>query len=142
MATIPTRLHGLINAALADGAPCLVGTAARDGWPQISPKGSVLVLDDQTLAYWERVRRTAQTNIAANPKVVVWYRNPAKADQLPRGAAVRFYGTASAHESGSVADLVWEKCVPAERDRDPERKGLAVVIKVERVEDLAGGAVT
>jgi hypothetical protein len=100
------------------------------------------VLDDETLAYWERVRRTAQTNVSENARVVVWYRNPAKADQLPRGAAVRFYGTASAHETGKLADLVWEKCVPAERDRDPERKGLAVVIAVERVEDLAGGAVT
>ena len=142
MAKIPARLHALIDAALADGAPCLIGTASRDGWPNISPKGSVLVLDDGTLAYWERVRRTAQANVTANPKVVVWYRNPAKADQLPRGAALRFYGTATAQESGPLCDPVWAKCVPAERDRDPERKGLAVVIKVERVEDLAGGAVT
>jgi hypothetical protein len=142
MAKIPARLQPLINAALADGAPCLVGTASPDGWPQISPKGSVLVLDDETLAYWERVRRTAQANVSANPKVVVWYRNPAKADQLPPGAAVRFYGTASTHESGPLADQVWANCVPAERERDPERKGLAVVIKVARVEDLAGGPVT
>jgi hypothetical protein len=142
MAKIPQRLHALIDGALADGAPCLIGTASRDGWPQISPKGSVLVLDDETLAYWERVRRTAQANVSENARVVVWYRNPAKADQLPRGAALRFYGTASTHESGALADQVWAKCVPAERDRDPERKGLAVVVKVERLEDLAGNAIT
>lgn len=138
---IPSTLRDLVNSALADGVPCLVGTASPDGWPQISPKGSVLVLDDRTLAYWERVRRTAKANLAVNPRVVVWYRNPAKADALPRGAAVRFYGTAALHESGPIRDQVWAQVVPAERDRDPERKGLAVVIQIERVEDLAGAPV-
>lgn len=141
MVKISATLAALVDAALADGVPCLVGTVSRDGRPQISPKGSVLVLDETTLAYWERSLRGAATNVGANPFVVVYYRNPAKADLLPRGAAVRFHGTATIHESGPLRDTVWERTVPAERERDPERKGVAVVVRVDTLEDLTGAPV-
>ena len=41
----------LVDKALADGTPCLVGTALKDGRPQISPKGSVAVFNDDTLCH-------------------------------------------------------------------------------------------
>jgi len=138
MVKIPQTIAGLIDSALADGVPCLVGTVSRDGRPNISVKGSVLVLDDKTLAYWERAHRNAFANVGANPRVVVWYRNAAKADQLPRGATIRFHGTATIHASGPVRDRVWEKVVPIEQERDPERKGIAVVIALDKIEDLMG----
>jgi hypothetical protein len=33
---------------------------------------------------------------------------------------------------------VWRRLVPPEKDRDPDKKGFAVLIKVERAEDLDG----
>ena len=138
MIKISPELAKLVDAALADNVPCLVGTATRDGHPQISPKGSVLVLDEETLAYWERSLRGARANVGEHPHVVVYYRNPAKADALPRGAAVRFHGTATIHDKGPIRDKVWDRTVPIERERDAERKGVAVVIKLEKVEDLTG----
>jgi predicted pyridoxine 5'-phosphate oxidase superfamily flavin-nucleotide-binding protein len=138
MVKIKPALAALVDAALADGVPCLVGTATKDGWPNISVKGSVLVLDEKTLAYWERSHRTAITNIGENPQVVVWYRNAAKAAELPRGAAVRFHGTATIHASGAVRDRVWDRTVPIERERDPEKKGVAVTIALSKAEDLNG----
>ena len=49
----------LINNSFKDRMFCLVGTASLAGEPQISPKGSVCVYDDATLAYWERARRSS-----------------------------------------------------------------------------------
>ena len=60
MIKITPLMKDLLDKALADGTPCLIGTASKDGHPQISPKGSVAVYDDQTLCYWERSHRISQ----------------------------------------------------------------------------------
>ncbi len=132
MISITGELRDQLNRALDDGIPCLVGTASTDGQPQISLKGSVLVYDDETLAYWERAKRTALENVVGNPKVVVFYRNPGERVNL------RIQGTATIHESGSIRDEVANGAVAREMDRDPERNGVAVLIKVNRVIELSG----
>jgi hypothetical protein len=42
------------------------------------------------------------------------------------------------YKSGPVYDEVWRRLVQPEKERDPEKKGYAVLIAVERAEDLAG----
>ncbi len=138
MAHIKDEWRGPINSALADGAPCLLGTVSEDGQPQISPKGSMLVHDDSTLAYWERSHRTAIGNIRNNARVVIYFRNPGRAEELPQGAALRFYGTARVVESGPERDAVMGKVVQKELDADPGRKGSAVIIEIERITNLRG----
>ena len=132
MINLTDEMKELFYSALGDGMVPLVGTASKDGWPQISPKGSLMVYDQETLAYWERSRRSAMENVGENPKVVIYYSNP---DTRTRW---RFYGTATIHESGSVRDDVMSKTIQAELDRDPERLGVAVLVKVEKVGELSG----
>ncbi len=132
---MPINLIGpwqALDTALADGVPCLLGTADRLGQAQISPKGSMMVFDATRLAYWERAGRSAIANVNANPKVVVYFRNPAKK------LALRFYGVARPVGDGALRDAVWSRTVPLEQEKDPERKGIAVVIDVSRVGDLGG----
>ena len=121
-----------LDAALDDGVPCLLGTADRLGQAQISPKGSMMVFDATRLAFWERAGRSALANLRANPKVVVYYRNPALK------IAVRFYGIASIVESGALREAVWARTIPLEQGKDPECKGAAVVIEVQSIGDLSG----
>ncbi len=128
----------LIDRAHADGVVCLLGTANADGAPQISPKGSMLVFDGGRLAYWERSGRTALENLRANPRVVVYFRNSAKTEQFPRGAVWRFYGRAEILTEGEERGQVFERIVPAEQAKDPDKKGAAVLITVERITDLGG----
>ncbi len=109
--------------------------------PQISPKGSVMVFDAGRLAYWERAGRTALANLHDNPKVVIYYRNPAKTEQFPNGAVWRFYGKAEVLTEGAERDQVYERCIPPERDKDPDKKGAAVMIRVERITDLGGNII-
>ena len=132
MISITGEMRELIDNALADRVPCFLGTASSDGQPQISMKGSFLVYDEENLAYWERTRRTALENIAANPKVVIFYRNPEKRLNW------RFEGTATVHESGPVRDEVMNRAPKPEMDRDPDRTGAAVLVRVDRITELSG----
>jgi hypothetical protein len=56
----------------------------------------------------------------------------------PIGGIARFYGTASVHKSGSVYENVWRRLIEPEKKWDPEKKGWAILIKIERAEDLFG----
>ena len=47
---ISAKIRNLIDNAWVDGYPCLVATAGPAG-PNISVKGSLLVFDDEHLAY-------------------------------------------------------------------------------------------
>ena len=132
MINIDDEMRGLINNGLADGFPCVVGTASRDGQPQISFKGSVLVYDQESLAYWERSKRSALENVGENSKVVILYRNTDKR------IVWRFYGTAIVHEEGAVRDDVMSRTVQAELDRDPDRQGVAVVVRLDKIAELTG----
>jgi hypothetical protein len=132
----------LLNSALDDGAPCLLGTASKDADPQISPKGSIAVYNDDTLCFWERSYRSSLHHLTENPRVVVFYRNAARASEIPyRGAALRFHGTARVVKSGAERDRAWDLTVPLEQEKDPERKGFAVLVQVDRIEELSGAII-
>jgi hypothetical protein len=141
MARIPKNLQEHINTAFPDFVT-LVGTALPDGYAQITPRGGTLVYDDEHLALWERGKGSTAKNMIDGTKVTVYFRKPQlRADGvLPKGGIARFYGTAKVVKSGPQYEQVWTKLVQPEKDRDPEKKGFAVLIKVERAEDLDGMA--
>ena len=136
---IPKVLHEHIDTAFPAHVT-LVGVAQPSGYAQITPRGSTMVYDDQHLALWERGKGTTNKLLHDGTKVTVFLRKPAlrEAGLLPKGGVARFYGTAKLHKSGPVYDKVWEKLVQPEKDRDPQKKGFAVLIKIERAEDLDG----
>jgi hypothetical protein len=140
MATIPKRLHDAINTAFPDEV-CLIGTVLPNGFSQITPRGSAMVYDDEHLALWERGHGSTNVSLHDGSKVTLFLRRRAlRADgTLPKGGIARFYGTASIHKAGMVYDNVWRRLIDAEKKRDPEHAGFAVLIKVERAEDLDGG---
>jgi hypothetical protein len=139
VAKIPQILHEHINTAFPNDV-CLIGTVLPTGFAQITPRGSTLVLDDEHLALWERGKGSTNENLTDGSKVTVYFKKAAlRADgTLPAGGIARFYGTAKIHKSGAMYDKVWDKVIQPEKDRDPEKKGFAVVIKVDRAEDLSG----
>ncbi len=126
------EIQELVDRANGDGFSCTLGTADKNGQPQLSLKGSVMVFDFETLAYWERAKRSALENVAQNPKVVILYNNP------ERRIRWRFYGTAVVHESGPIRDAVMSRTVQGELDRDPDRLGVAVLVRVDKISELSG----
>ncbi len=139
MAAIPIVLREHINTAFPAHV-CLVATVLPDGFAQVSPRGSTMVFDDEHLALWERGKGTTNASLRDGTRVTVFFRKPALRESglLPKGGIARFYGTATIHRSGPVYDEVWARLIQPEKDRDPGKKGHAVLIKVERAEDLGG----
>jgi Pyridoxamine 5'-phosphate oxidase len=140
LAKIPHALHEHINTAFPANV-VLVASVLPNGFPQVTPRGSVMVYDDNHLATWERGKGTTHDALKDGSKVLVFFRKgELRTSLLPKGAIARFYGTAKLYKSGPVYDKVWEKLIQPEKDRDPEKKGFAVLIEIERAEDLSGDA--
>lgn len=132
MIQLTQQMRDLIDPALSKGTPCLVATASKDGIPNIGYKGSVMVFDDESLAYWERTRQGTLQNVEENPNVMILFRDPTSR------AAWRFVGKATIHKTGGLREQVMTRTVQAELDRDPERKGYAVIVKVDKVLPVTG----
>jgi len=139
VATIPKALHEHINTAFPANV-CLVATVLPNGFAQVTPRGSTMVYDEDHLALWERGKGSTNANLHDKTKVTVFLRKPQLRESglLPKGGIARFYGTAAIHKSGPAYEEVWRRLVQPEKDRDPDKKGFAVLIKVERAEDLDG----
>ncbi|NQV55465.1 MAG: pyridoxamine 5'-phosphate oxidase family protein [Rhodospirillales bacterium] len=142
MALIPEILHEYISTAYPKNL-CLVSIMMDDGYPQVSPRGSVIVYDGDTLAYWDRGKGHTFETVEDGTKVTVFFRNPELGARggngtLPAGGVARFYGIAEVHaEDGEVRERVWNEMVEPERTSDPEKKGRAVLVKLERAEQLS-----
>ncbi len=134
------QIKDLIFNAHRDNCVCMLGTVGKDG-PNISPKGSMIVLDDDHLAYWERSKQTALDNLRANPRVAVMYSNKAAAERGEiehPGGIFRFYGTAEIHERGEFRDRIRTMLQEREINHDGAEEGFAVVIKLDRAENMRG----
>jgi len=132
MISLTDQMREMIDHALANGSPCVLATASANGEPDIGYKGSMMVFDNESLAYWERTRRQHLKNVLENPKVVVLFRDPKTRVNF------RFHGVATVHQDGATREQVMARTVKDEIDKDPERKGAAVVIRVDKVTNLAG----
>ena len=116
-----------INSALMDGIPCIVATVGEDNMPNLAYKGSVTAFDREHLAFWERSSGDTLTALRRIPKVAVLYRNPATR------LSWRIYGNATLHENGSLREEIMKLVPKVELERDPDRVGIAVLIRVDRV---------
>jgi hypothetical protein len=139
MSIIPKTLQEHINTAFPHDV-CLVATVLPNGYAQVTPRGSTQVFDDRHFSLWERGRGSTAGNLGDGTKVTIYFRKAQlRADGiLPKGGIARFYGKARLHRSGPVYEEVWKRLIQPEKDRDPDKKGFAVLIEVERAEELDG----
>ena len=136
------KLKDMITNAWTDGVPCLLGTAGPNG-PNISPKGSLVVFDDQHLAYWERSKKKALENLQHDNRVIVMYANfRAQREGALESGFLRFYGTAELHESGPIHAKIFALLSPREQTHDGADTGIGVLIKIERAQDVRGKPIT
>ncbi len=135
------KIEKHINDAWVDGCPCLMATVGQDG-PNISPKGSMLVFDDQHLAYWERSKKKALENLGQNRRVCVMYSNfKAQRDGTMEVGFLRFWGTAELYESGPIKDAIFAKLSKREQEHVGADTGIGVLIKIARATDIHGKSI-
>jgi hypothetical protein len=121
-----------IDGAALDGKTAVVGYVKGDGSPSLSFRGSLLVLGPQQLAFWSRTTDSGiPTEIAERPAVSILYYS---GGTRPGPAYLSIKGSAKVDPSAN--DAVWDGMIQGERDFDPERKGVAIVVDVERVDGM------
>ena len=127
MIQLTDEMREALPKALAEGHPSIVATASAAGVPDVAFKGSLMVFDDEHLAYWERSLGTTLSNLRENPMIAVFYWNFATRTMW------KFIGTAKVHADDGMRGEIMGRTIEAELQRDPERKGVGVLIRVERV---------
>ncbi len=132
MIEILDQMKEMIDPALANGCPCILATVSADGEPDIGYKGSMMVFDKESLAYLERTKRIHLKNVKENPKVIVLFRD------AKTKVAWRFHGAATLHESGPIWEQGMARTVKEELDKDPERKGIIVQIRLDKITNMGG----
>lgn len=124
-----------IQNAYTDQKYILMATASKDGKPTIGFRGSTFVWDDEHFGLWDRSRQAGSDHTLENPHVVLFYMNP------EAKLGWRFYGEATVYKDGPVRLQIMEQAVQAEVEKDPERKGYGVLIRVDKILRYSGDTV-
>ena len=127
MIELTEEMKTAINSSFTDGLALLVGTASKAGMPDMAYKGSTMAFDGDHLAFWERSHGQTLRNLDENPQVCLIYRNP------QTRLAFKFFGVAQLLKEGPVRQQIMDRTVEFELSRDPERTGVAVLIRVDRI---------
>ena len=126
MAQIPKEVQEFLS-----GKQAWVATAAADGVPNTTIKGSIQVIDDEHIIFADLFSRKTRENLQANPKVAV-----AVADEETfKGYQIK--GSAEMQESGPLFDQVAEELKKAPMELPPLQ--YVVHITVESVYDQSVG---
>lgn len=126
-------LKKLVDNALATRHPMMVAYADPSGQPILSFRGSTQSYSDDQLAIWVRNSDGNFLNaVAKNPKMALMYRDE------DSKATYQFQGRARVSTDEAVRRRVYDKMAEAERNHDPARTGVALLIDLDRVEGWAG----
>ncbi len=126
------ELTGIINGALAAQTPMVVASVDAEGRPRLTFRGSVQVFSADQIGFWARnAEGSTMANIAANPHVAMMLRNPATRVVLQLVGRARVV-------SGAERDRVYDSAPEIERNADKEKKGVGVVVDLDRVEGFLG----
>lgn len=127
------ELKKLVDNALATRHPMMVAYVDALGQPILSFRGSTQSFSDDQLALWVRNSDGNFLNaIGKNPKVALMYR-----DEETK-ATYQFQGRARVSTDEAVRQRIYARMAEAERNHDPARAGVALLIDLDRVEGWAG----
>lgn len=135
MIKITDEMKERISKAFAEKKYCVWATSSKDGRPDISFRGSTYVWDDEHIAFWDRSRALSTNNIEQNPNVCMLYFD------VTSRIGWRFYGQATIYKEGEMRQKIMDRTIKDELDKDPERKGYGVLIRVDKIRRYSGDEV-
>ena len=109
-------------------------TVSPDGTPNLSPKGTTRVWDDDHLVFADIASPGTVENLRSNPAIEINVVDPV----LRRG--YRFKGTATVHVDDEVHARFRDEISGEDADVRPERVNAVVLVKVERARPLISPA--
>lgn len=115
-----------IDGAFDNETPIVVAYVDGQGAPHLSFRGTVQVLGDDRLAVWARNPDGGLPNaLGGNPRVALLYRDPAARRSMSISGRARV--------APELNDTVYERSPERERARDPERRGVAIVVELDQL---------
>jgi predicted pyridoxine 5'-phosphate oxidase superfamily flavin-nucleotide-binding protein len=124
-----------LASALVDGYPVVASSVDAWGTPHLSFFGTTQVYGSEQLAIWVRDHAAGfLQRIAGNPRVAFLYRNPRER------VMYQFHGQARpVRDDEEVRRQVFDHSPEIERSMDPDRRGVAVLIDVDKVKGRSRG---
>ena len=136
MIQLTDEMRRLINQARANETPCMMATSSPDGVPNAGFRGTMMVLDEESLAYRDRGPLSAVRKLEENPRVVVLFRRPGQNGGQDIGW--KFRCTAVVYRNGPMFQRVMDRLVAEGLLRDADGTGTAVVLRVDQILSLYG----
>ena len=132
-------LKELVNSALQRGRMLSVAYVSPDGKPELSFRGSVQAYSDTQLAIWVRNPEggIVKAVSSGHPHIALLYGELGKDSK----AFVAFRGRGHVDSAPAVRKAVYNNSPELERDLDKGQKGVPLVIDLDSVEGVFGGAV-
>ena len=132
MIELTDEMRRLINQARANETPCVMATSSPDGVPNAGYRGTMMVLDQESLAYRDRSPLSAVQQLEENPRVIVLFRDPAQ------DVGWKFRCTAAVYRNGPMFQRVMDGLVAEGLLGDADGTGTAVVLRVDQILTLYG----
>jgi hypothetical protein len=126
-----------VDKAFEAQKPIVVAYVDENNAPQVSYRGSTQAYSDTQLAIWVRnPEGRLLESIAKNPAMALMY---GSFDPNARGF-MTFRGRARVDSSEAVRRKVYDSAHAFERDKDKDRKGVAIIVDLDSVDGFFGGA--
>ena len=132
MIKLTDEMRRLINQARANETPCMMATSSPDGVPNAGFRGTMMVLDEESLAYRDRSPLSVVRQLEENPRVVVLFRHPGQ------NVGWKFRCTAAVYQNGPMFQLVMDRLVAEGLLKEADGTGTAVVLQVDQILTLYG----
>ena len=124
------EIRDLVNNGLASGNPLVLAVVTHENKPSLSFRGSTQVYSDDQLGLW--IRNTSGGTIEAirhNPNVALMYRSATT-------PLLQFQGRARIATDDAERKRVFANSPEREQKSDPERKGGAIIVDLDKVEGV------
>lgn len=134
---LSAEMKQAINTAFETRRPLVIAYVDENGAPQLSYRGSTHAHGDTQLAIWVRnPEGRILPSTTKNPAVALIYGN---FDPSARGFMI-FRGRARIDDNEEVRRRVYDESPEGERDKDKERKGVALIVELDSIDGFFGGA--
>jgi Pyridoxamine 5'-phosphate oxidase len=123
------EIKSAVNGALDNQTPMMIAYSDSDGEIHLSFRGTIQAYSDDQLAVWARDPGGGlPRHIAARPKVTLFYHDP------KTRTTYIFYGRAWIADDPGTRAVIFGKSHPREQQMDFRRRGVAIVVDLDRLE--------
>jgi hypothetical protein len=128
------QIKHAVNSALENGTPMMIAYTDESGQIHLSFRGTIQAYSDDQLALWARDPGGGlPRNIGDRPTVTLFYHDPGSR------TSYTFYGRARVEDEPAARATIYENSPARERQSDFRRRGVAIVVDLDKVEGRGPG---